>query len=231
VNFEALPGPDNVPILVSLFGNPNEKNEELTAFEAGYRTTLTSRFSLDSTAFYNRYRDLVSVEQGAMRIETTPPPLHRLLPSSFGNGLYGEASGIEAFAKWKVIKGWTLDPGYAFFSLHLHKFASSQDHGSVPGTEGGSPDHQAELRSNLDLPWKLRWDASVYFVNRLPAQSIPSYTRLDTGLVWHAGERVSLSMVGQNLLKDLHPEFSGTDSTVQSGLMRRVAYGKITWSF
>jgi iron complex outermembrane recepter protein len=231
VNFEVLPGPGNLPILVSLFGNPKQKNEQVAAFEMGYRTTLTSRFSLDSTAFYNRYRDLVSVEPGAMHIETSPEPLHLLIPSSFGNGLLGEAQGIETFAKWKVTRHWTLDPGYAFFSLHLHKFVSSQDTTSVYATEGGTPDHQAQLRSNLDLPWKLHWNASAYFVNRLPAQSIPSYTRLDTGLIWRAGESVSLSAVGQNLLKDLHPEFSGTDSTVQSDLMRRAAYGKIAWSF
>jgi iron complex outermembrane receptor protein len=231
VNFEALPGPGGLPILVSLFGNPNQKNEQLTAFEAGYRTALTRGFSLDLTAFYNSYRDLVSVEPGAMRIETNPAPVHLLIPESFGNGLYGEAHGIEAFANWKVTKLWTLNPGYTFFSLHLHKFTGSQDSTSVSGTEGETPDHQAQLRSSLDLPWKLQWNASAYFVNRLPAQSIPSYTRVDTGLIWHSGERVSLSAVGQNLLKDLHPEFSGTDSTVQSGLMRRVAYGKFTWSF
>jgi iron complex outermembrane receptor protein len=231
LNFEALAGPDNVPILVSLFGDPNEKSEELTAFESGYRTALTSRFSLDSTGFYNRYRDLVSVEPQPMQIEMIPAPVHLLISSEVGNGLYGEASGIEIFAKWKVTRLWTLDPGYALFSLHLHQIAESHDPESIPGTEGGSPDHQAQLRSSLDLRWKLQWNASAYFVNRLPAQSIPSYTRLDTGLIWRAGERVSLSVVGQNLLKNLHPEFSGTDSTMQSGLMRRSAYGKLTWSF
>jgi iron complex outermembrane receptor protein len=231
VNFEVLPGPDNLPILVSLFGNPNEKNEEVAAFETGYRTTLTSQFSWDSTVFYNRYRDLVSVEPGAMRLETNPEPVHLLIPSSFGNGLFGEAHGIETFAKWRVTRLWTLDPGYAFFSMHLHKFATSQDIGSVNQTEGAAPDHEAQLRSDLQLPWKLQWNASAYFVNRLPAQSIPSYTRLDTGLNWHAGESVLLSVDGQNLLKDLHPEFSGTDSTVQPGQIRRAVYGKITWFF
>jgi len=231
VNFEVLPGPDNLPIFVSLLGNPNERNEQVAAFEIGYRTTLTSRFSSDSTVFYYRYRDLVSVEPGTMRIETNPEPVHLLIPSSFGNGLFGEAQGIETFAKWRVTKIWTLDPGYAFFSLHLHKFAGSQDIDTVKETEGATPNHQAQLRSYLGLPWKLQWIASAYFVNRLPAQSIPSYTRLDTGLNWRAGENVSLSVEGQNLLKNLHPEFSGTDSTVQSGLMRRVVYGKIAWFF
>jgi iron complex outermembrane receptor protein len=230
VNFEALPGPNNLPTLVSLFGNPDQKNEQLTAFETGYRTTLTSRFSLDSTVFYNRYHDLTSIEPGATRIETRPAPIHLLIPESFGNSLFGETHGIETFANWKVTRSWTLNPGYTFFAIHLHEFAGSQD-GSIPGTQGGTPDHQAQLRSSVSLPWNLQWNASAYFVNRLPAQSIPSYTRLDTGLTWRAGERVSLSVVGQNLLKDLHPEYSGPDSTVQSGLMRRAAYAKITWSF
>jgi iron complex outermembrane receptor protein len=230
VNFEALPGPDSMPILVSLFGNPHQKNEQLTAFEAGYRTMLTRTLSLDSTVFYNRYRDLTSVEPGAMRIETDPAPIHLLMPESFGNNLFGETHGIEGFAKWKVARFWALNPGYTFFSTHLHEFAVSRD-GSIPGTEGGNPNHQAQLRSSIRLPGNLQWNASAYFVNRLRAQSIPSYTRVDTGLIWHLGESVSLSLVGQNLLKDLHPEYSGTDSTVQPGLMRRAAYTRITWSF
>jgi iron complex outermembrane receptor protein len=230
VNFEALPGPGNMPILVSLFGNPEQKNEQLTAFETGYRTTLTSRFSLDSTVFYNRYRDLSSVEPGATRLETNPAPIHLLIPESFGNSLFGETHGIESFANWKLARFWTLNPGYTFFSIHLHEFAGSQD-GSIPGTQGGTPDHQAQLRSSFSLPWNLQWNASAYFVNRLPAQSIPSYTRFDTGLNWRVGERASLSLAGQNLLKDRHPEYSGPNSTVQPGLMRRTTYAKISWSF
>jgi len=230
VNFEALPGPSNIPMLVSLFGNPNQKNEELTAFETGYRTILTSQFSLDSTVFYNRYRNLVSVEPGAVRLETDPAPVHLLLPESFGNGLFGETHGIETFANVKVARFWTINPGYTFLTIHLHKFAGSQD-GSISGTQGGTPDHQAQLRSNVSLPWNLQWNAAAYFVNRLRAQSIPSYTRFDTSLNWRLGESVSLSLVGQNLLKDLHPEYSDPNSTVLPGLMRRTAYGKITWSF
>jgi len=230
VNFEALPGPGGMPILVSLFGNPKQRNEHLTAFETGYRTTLTNGFSLDSTVFYNRYRDLVSIEPGAMRVETTPGPVHLLEPESFGNSLFGEAHGIETFANWKIASFWTLNPGYTFFSTHLHEFAGSLD-GSIPGTQGGSPDHQAQLRSTVSLPHNLQWNASAYFVNRLPAQFIRSYTRVDTGLNWHVGERVSLSLVGQNLLKDLHTEYSGPDSTVQSGQMQRAVYAKVTWSF
>jgi iron complex outermembrane recepter protein len=231
VNYTAFPGPGGLPALVSLFGNPNQKNEHLTAFEAGYRNTWTSRLSLDSTVFYNRYHDLTSVEPGAIRLEVNPAPVHLLIPSTFSNGLYGETHGIEVFANWKVTSFWTLSPGYSFFSAHLHRFAGSQDFTDAAGTEGSSPDQQAQLRSSISLPRNLQWNTAAYFVNRLPAIAVPSYTRLDTSFIWEAGERISLGVVGQNLLRNLHPEFSGSDTTVQPGLMRRDAYATIAWSF
>jgi iron complex outermembrane receptor protein len=235
INLDVLPAstvPMNpLPILVSFFGNPKVKNEHLTAFEAGYRSAWTSRFSVDSTVYYNRYRDVESVEPGTPHVETNPAPTHLLFSTSFGNGLYGETHGFEVFANWKVASFWTLSPGYAFLSTHLHTFTGSHDFSTPSQTAGGNPDHQAQLRSSVSLPWKIDWNASAYFVNRLPAQSIPSYTRLDSGLTWRAGERVSISVMGQNLLRDLHPEYNGPVSSVEPGQMRRSAYAKIAWSF
>ncbi len=230
-NMEALPGPGGLPILVSLFGNPNFRNEHVTAFQAGYRNTWTSTVSLDSTIFYNRYRDIESVDTGALTIETNPAPIHLLLPSFIGNGLRGEAHGAEFFANWKVSDFWTLSPGYSYLATHLHPFAGSQDFTDAVGIEGGTPDHQAQLRSSVSLPHNLQWNASAYFVNRLPAAAVPSYTRLDTDLIWHGGERFSVTVMGQNLLKSLHPEFAGPNSVVLPGMVRRAAYAKVVWSF
>jgi iron complex outermembrane recepter protein len=95
LNMEALPGPGGLPILVSLLGDPNFRNEHETAFQAGYRNTWTSRISLDSTIFYNRYRDIESVDTGALTVETNPAPIHLLLPNLIGNGLRGETHGAE----------------------------------------------------------------------------------------------------------------------------------------
>jgi iron complex outermembrane recepter protein len=171
------------------------------------------------------------VEPGALRLETDPPSTHWIIPSSFGNGLFGETHGIEVFANWKATRIWTLSPGYAFLSMHLHKYAGSQDTESALEIEGGAPNHQAQVRSSLSLPQNFQWNAPAFFVNRLPAQSIPSYIQLDTGFTWRIAERVSVSLVGQNLLEKQHPEISDPTSSVLSGLMRRAAYGKITWSF
>jgi iron complex outermembrane receptor protein len=231
VNYTAFPGPDNLPTLISLFGNPGQKNERLTATEAGFRKQLSDRLSFDSTAFFNQYRDLSSEEPGSTRLEEDPPPLHLLIPEYFANLLHGETHGIEMFANVKLASRWTLSPGYTFLSMHLHRDAASLDVTGSPETEGGIPNQQAQLRSQVNLPWHWQWTTSAYFVGRLDAPKIPSYTRLDTNLAWQPSDRISLGLVGQDLLRNLHQEYSGPDLTVTPSLVRRSAYAKITWRF
>jgi iron complex outermembrane recepter protein len=231
VNYAALPGPNNLPLLVSLFGHADAQDESLIAYEAGYRNQLTSRTSLDFTVFYSDYNKLVSVEPGASFLEADPAPLHLVVPSYFGNLVFGETHGAELSANWRLASRWTLSPGYAFLAMHLHRDAASQDTTTIAETQGSVPTHQAQLRSHVDLPWRLQWDTSAYFVGRLSAQSVPSYTRLDTNLTWQPFERFSIKLVGQNLLRDRHEEFNGADQTTLSSLIKRSAYIQLTERF
>jgi hypothetical protein len=50
-------------------------------------------------------------------------------------------------------------------------------------------------------------------------------------MAWQASEKISLGLVGQNLLKDLHEEYAGPDLTVLPSLIRRSAYARVTWRF
>jgi outer membrane receptor protein involved in Fe transport len=124
-----------------------------------------------------------------------------------------------------------MSPGYTFLAMHLHKEAASLDTTTVPETEGGIPNQQAQLRSNVNLPWHCQWTTSAYFVGRLTAPKIPSYTRLDSNLEWQPSERLTLGVVGQNLLRNLHQEYAGPDLTVLPSLIRRSAYARLTWRF
>jgi iron complex outermembrane receptor protein len=230
-NEEVYPGPNNLPILVSVFGNPAQKNERLIATEAGFRKAFTERLSFDSALFFNQYEDLFSEEPGATRLEADPPPVHWLMPIVIANLLHGETHGIEAFASVKLADRWTLSPGYTFLAMHLHRDPTGMDAGTGPETEGGIPNQQAQLRSNVNLPWHWEWTTSAYFVGRLAAPKIASYTRLDVNLVWHASDRMSLGVVGQNLLQDLHQEYAGSDVTASPSLVRRSGYARLTWRF
>jgi hypothetical protein len=87
------------------------------------------------------------------------------------------------------------------------------------------------VRSHVEPRSRWAWDSSAYFVDRLPAQQIPSYTRFDTSLTWQARDGLSFSLAGQNLLKDHHLEFNGLDQVVLSSQVKRSGYAKFTWNF
>jgi len=231
VNESVFPGPGNLPVLVSIFGSPTRQNERLDAFEAGYRTEITKRLSLDGTAFYNDYDNLVSVEPGTPFLETVPTPAHLVIPNVLSNLFYGETHGVELSADWKATKRWTVSSGYSFLTMHLRRDATSQDFTTITGTEGAFPSQQAQLRSHLDLGSHWQWNAAAYVVGRLSAQAVPSNTRLDSNVIWQLRKRFSISLVGQNLLRDHHLEYFGPDQTEDSSLIKRSAYAKITWQF
>jgi iron complex outermembrane receptor protein len=223
----ALPGPAEA----ELFGNPSMKSEHVIAYELGYRAQPTDRLSLDLTIFFNNYHGLESAEHLPPFFEPTSIPPRLIIPITLGNKMYGTTEGIEASVKWRLIDRWTLSPGYSFLEMHLHTESTSLDATSVADTQGSNPGHQAQLRSHLELSGGLAWDASAYFVGRLPAQFVASYTRLDTQLTWKLAERVELSLTGQNLLRDHHTEFNDPFQAVNSSQVKRSAYAKLTWQF
>jgi iron complex outermembrane recepter protein len=226
-----------IPVLERLSGSPGFQDESLTAYEIGYRTTIIDRLSIDLAAFYNDYDDLQTTEPGTPFFEPTPLPPHEVQPFSYQNLMYGETHGIEITANWKVTDRWSLSPGYGVEYLHMHAKPGSADLETPLFVEAGAPRHSAQLRSHYDLRQNLAWDTSVYFVDSLKDQGlseaakIPAYTRLDAQLTWRPRERISISVVGQNLLKDQHVEFEDVFGSMQSSEIRRSAYAKFTWRF
>jgi hypothetical protein len=88
------------------------------------------------------------------------------------------------------------------------------------------------LRENESVyPGHWGWTTSAYFVGRLAAPRIASYTRLDVNLAWRPSDRMWLGVVGQNLLQDFHQEYAGSVLTVTPSLVRRIAYARLTWWF
>lgn len=223
----ALPGPS----AVLLRGNPNFGSEHIIAYEAGYRTQISSRLSFDATAFINDYTSLESIEPLPAFFDPNFNPPLVVHPQSFGNKMHGTTEGVEAFAKWKLTDRWTLNPGYSYLQMHLHLDTDSLDTFSVADVQGSNPVHQAQLLSHLELSKNISWDANAYFVGRLPAQFVASYTRLDSQLTWRLAERVELNIVGQNLIHDHHAEFNDQLQSVNSSLIKRSAYAKLTWHF
>ncbi len=229
----AFPDPagSSTPVEAVLFGNPQFLPEHVLAYEAGLRAEPNRRLSVDVSTFFNRYDHLESLEQGQRVFQPVPFPARFVVPITFGNLLFGTTAGGEVSANLKLTGHWTISPGYAFLEMHLHTKASSADDSSVAEYQGSSPQHQAQLRSHMDLSHGLSWDANAYFVSARPSQGVASYTRVDTQLRWNFAERADLSLVGQNLLRDHHLESMDSLTLVNSSLIKRSAYAKFTWRF
>jgi len=223
----ALPGPTEVLIE----GNPNITSEHEIAYELGYRAQPSLRLSLGATAFINTYTDLESIEPLPPFTNTSLNPPVMVVPLQLGNKMNGTTYGLEIYGKWKVNRIWTVSPGYSFLQMDLRLDPTSMDTVSVADGEGSNPGNQAQLRSRVELFHGLSWDANGYFVGRLRNQAVPSYTRVDSQLAWKISERVTLSAVGQNLLQDHHLEFDDFLQVVNSSLIKRSAYAKLTWQF
>jgi iron complex outermembrane recepter protein len=224
-------GGSSTPAEVILFGNPKFQSEHVVAYEAGFRAQPNKRLSVDVSTFFNHYDHLESLEPEPEVLEPSPAPARFIMPITFGNLMHGTTEGGEISANLKLTDRWTLSPGYAFLEMHLHLEPSSLDTTSVAEYQGSSPQHQAQLRSHVDLSHGFSWDASAYFVSELPIQGVASYTRLDTQLRWKFAERGEISLVGQNLLQNDHLESMDQLTLVNSSLIKRNAYAKFSWYF
>ena len=223
--------PGGLPVVIRIVGNPDFQNEELVAYEAGYRAELPKHVSIDISAYYNSYGQLQTSEPGVPFLEPLPAPPHLVLPIEYGNLMHGETHGVEVAASWKPAAGWTLSAGYAFERIHMHLEAASQDTQSLPAATGSTPQQWARLNSHVDFIRGISWDASATFNDRLTTQNTPAYTRVDMQFGWRARENLTLRAVGQNLAADHHLEFVNGPGIGISGLVKRSAYGEIEWRF
>lgn len=209
-----------------ILGDPMYDSEELIAYELGYRVKVSSRVSLDLALFYNDYNDLRVFD--FVGIRPVPPPRFGIPIFSPSNAMTGETYGGELAVNWRVCRNWRLFASYTALDMQLHGKTAA---GIFPeAAEGESPHHQLQLRSYYDLPFNLQLDGSVSYVDALPTRGVPNYTRVDLRLGWRPCESFELSIVGQNLLDDRHPEF-GPGFLVNPNEIERSVYAKATWRF
>jgi iron complex outermembrane receptor protein len=203
---------------IVLTGSEDFKAEDVVAVEAGYRTLLHPRVSIDAAVFTNRYNDLRSQE-----LRFTPAPLFVL-----DNFLNLRTGGIEIASGVQVKRNWRIRGSYAW----LHKSVSF-DQGSTDPTggifEGNDPSHLASARSYLDLPHGLALDAFLRFVGRRPTPVVPKYTELDLRAGWTIRPSVELSVIGVNLLHDRHEELASPSAPAFE--FRRSVIARSVWRF
>jgi iron complex outermembrane recepter protein len=219
------PGP---PALVSIFGDPNNVPEKMTAYELGYRLAPAKNLSFDVTGFWNDYDDLLIQVPNPTVFQASPAPPHLLISSAWHNSGSGDTYGIELSSQWRVTDNWRLTASYSWMGTELTAETSS--------FEGKSPTEQFQVRSYLDLPCHLELNGAVYFVDRSLSPSptgldaIPGYARVDLGLIWGPRKWLEVGLWGQNLQQSEHVEFASQQTPALTEIPRSVL-AKVTMRF
>ena len=207
------------PYFALLRGSADFTSEALIAYELGYRAQLNSTLSASVSTFYNQYNDVRS---------TSITPV-KLLPFFFANNLEGHTHGMELSGDYQISEIWSLHAGYTLLKEHL-RVKPGQFDLSAARNETADPEHQFSIRSAITLPRHvelaagLRWIDTLQTNNGPTPGSVPAYFELESRLAWHVNDRLELSLAGQNLLHNHHPEY-GFPDTARPEIERSV-YGK-----
>ncbi len=200
------------PAVLTQLGQSTATSDIVTAYEIGYRIQPKENISLDITGFVNEYKRLDSSAPGNPTLVTDPVMGTYLdVPSLNENNNSGETEGIETAATWEATKHIKISGGYTLFTEALAITGATATVAS-----GTAPKQQFNLRSYVDLPYNIQWDTMLYYVDTLygandgfgDTVTVPAYTRLDMRLGWTAMPGLDLSLIGQNLLKSEHAEYS-----------------------
>lgn len=221
----AISGVPSGGAVTRLMGDRSVESEVLYAYELGYRGRPVRDIAYDLTVFYHDYDSMYVNKLGTPTTETTDAfGTSAYIPWNAYNTGQGAAYGTEFSLNWDVTKDWKLAAGYAFLRVDL------TEQSTIVSREGTSPQNQFNLRSYYNISPNWEWDNFLYYVDALPADHIPAYTRLDTRIGWRPSPSVEVSVTGQNLTDPNHKEFSPFLYNVQTEVGRSVV-GRITWNF
>ena len=225
---------------------PDFESETLRALEAGYRLHPTAALFFDLSIYYNDYvrlrlvpfipPQLIAFPGGPPDPSPGSPPGPPPGPPS---GLYeiepenGVTTGGELVADWRLKRG-RLRVAYAWVDFDLSQGA--------PRPAGTESEQRFYLWPSLDLHANLQVDAIVRHVDPVGrprpegdaaqyASALAGYTDLDLRLALWLGDKWEVSLVGQNLLHEHRPEFTGFVLDGQPSEVRRVVYGTLRWAF
>jgi iron complex outermembrane receptor protein len=198
-----------------LLPNRDFGSETLVAYELGYRIKPATYLSFDAAGYYNVYGNLRSVEplpNGTFNIQ---------------NKLQGESYGGSLAAKWQIADWWRVDGSVSLFHVDIRRTEGGMDINN--GTsESNDPECSFVIHSAMDLPWHVRFDTFLRYVDDLPHPHTESYLTADARIAWSPVKNCEVAIVGRNLFDDRRPEFVTTTGTRE---VERTVYATFKWNF
>ncbi|MBV8939642.1 MAG: TonB-dependent receptor [Alphaproteobacteria bacterium] len=221
VNLVAAVLPGAPPTVLRVVGNPNQKSEDLIAYELGHRIQPTRSLSFDTSVFYNRFTNLETIGQPGAPVLSNGMLVVSYMFDNLGSG---DVYGLEESANWNISHRWRLTGGYSYLRMNLDVAPAAA--ADLRSTERLAPRHQFSIRSYWNVTDSVQWDNMLYYVSAISAPA-DAYFRYDTRLGWQITPGIEASLIGRNLLQHSHPEFPVIPQTE----VPRSALAEITWKF
>ncbi len=213
-------------------GNRRFDSERLTAYEAGWRRRFSPALALDLALFYNDYSGLRTLEPMGMEFNPSPPP-HVIVPIAADNGADARSWGGELVLRARPIPRWQLELAYNHLQLRVNDGGSADT--TAKDSEDNSPRHRLTLRSLWQLPRDAELNATLRYVDEISSEAgippVDAYTELDLVLLTRIGQRLQLSLVGQNLLDRNHQEYDDIIVGTPAVEVERAYYLKLRLDF
>jgi iron complex outermembrane receptor protein len=221
------PIPGDPPGLVGFWvlGNPDLDAETSIAYEAGYRTSLSPRVSMDLALFYNEY-DQVRGFDSVPPVLTTLPIPHLRTGVQMANNISGDSYGFELSTDWRPINVLHFHANYSYLQVVVDDVDGHSSRASDE-FEGRTPTSLFGFSANWDPRHDLTLGLYLYATSRLEytREPISSSFRGDLRVAWRPMTGMELSLVGQNLFQSKHLEYPVADSLFNSEIPRSVHVG------
>lgn len=226
--FRTIP---DTPVFFEAKANPAMLTENLLAYELGWRWQIASNLDIDSALFYNIYDRMQGTKFTGRVI--SDPIYGAIMEATVGNYRQVKSYGLELAVNYRVNHDWRLQASYSAMRSDVN-YDQSQPWFRDPLTEpNANPQHNLSLRSLFDITSEIELDSWIRYVDRINVNghAIPNYVALDLRLGWHPHKDWELSLSGQNLLDNQHPEFDDVLYMPVFSQIQRSYLAQISWHF
>jgi iron complex outermembrane receptor protein len=215
--------PGEIPVHFALLGDENLNEEDMDAYELGFRWRPVPRLAIDASLYYNDYKGLITLEGLPPEFDPGPPP-HVNKVFRYGNSLDAAVYGAELAVEWAV-----TDRLRWQFNGNWHRMP-----GELPPSElmlqiASDPKHSFGTRARMDLPHSVELDVSWRYVDALANYDIDAYSSFDLRAAWRPLAPLELSLTLNNALNDKHVEFFDETGAGPGAHFGRSFFGRIVW--
>ncbi len=231
ITFASTPATPSAPAaLAQIVANSSFHEEDLVAYETGWRWRPNGKVTFDATGYLNQYRGL----RNLVPVTTTPfDPVTRMplrtpvvTELRLVNQTPAAGYGIELSGEWRPREGWRMAVDYTFERLHPRGTVFP----SATGFDYALPTQLASVRSWWELTRTLECSSGVYYTAGVTAFAVPAIARVDAQLTWHPRPDLEVDLGVQNAGDPKHPEYSPI-SVTPTAEVRRNVFVRGHWRF